>query len=130
MKITILLLFAALSINCFASNKPVYPVFKVNKEIQQTKNKSVSKFNDPCMDAALEALDQAFANEQSGWSWCASVQTTGQGYYDCAHFFTMVRQFQVEYIYSTLQPCPSGNGYGWANNKVLAKSKEDLIAAR
>jgi hypothetical protein len=94
MKIITLSFFVALSTNCFASNKPVYPALPVTKEIQQINHESATNFNDPCLDAALEALDQAFANEQAGWNWCATVQTTGQGYYDCAHFFTQLRQFQ------------------------------------
>jgi len=67
---------------------------------------------DPCLDAALNAQAQAFAIETSGWSWCADVHSTGQGFTDCANAFTAMRQQMVAYIQSTFVPCPSGNGNG------------------
>ena len=67
---------------------------------------------DPCLNAALNAQNQAFAFETSGWLWCMEVQSTGPGYTDCANAFTVLRQQMVAYIQSTFVPCPSGMGYG------------------
>ncbi len=132
MKILLISIFVSLAASSIGSNKVVYPIFNVSNEIKEIgKNIKRDNFNDPCLDAALEALDYAYADEQSGWSLCASIHTTGQGYYDCAHFATMVRQFQVEFIYANLTSCPSGSGFGWANNKkTLIGENEDLMAYR
>jgi hypothetical protein len=128
MKIILVSFFVALSVSSTGNNKIVYPIFTASKEIAKDMKKD--NFNDPCLDAALEALDNAFAFEQNGWAFCATFQTTAQGYYDCSHGYTVLRQLQVEIVYANLTSCPSGNGQGIAINKrVLTENKEDLMAS-
>jgi hypothetical protein len=132
MKIVIIIFLVALTVSSNGSNKIVYPIFNISKEIKEIgKNIKNDKFSDPCLDAALEALDNAFAFEQNGWGFCAAFQTTAQGYYDCSHGYTVLRQLQVEIIYANLTSCPSGNGQGVAINKrALTENEEDLVASK
>ena len=73
---------------------------------------------DPCLEAALSAQANAFAQELFGHNLCHASVVNGSlatsEYGGCCFAFTLIRQITVAQIQSTFVPCPSGNGVGIA----------------
>lgn len=105
----------------FTMNAENDPASVIQKELakQPAVSKTISPNNvDPCLDAALSAQANAFAQELSGHGLCHASVVNGSlaasEYGGCCFAFTLIRQITVAQIQSTFVPCPSGNGVGIA----------------
>jgi hypothetical protein len=62
--------------------------------------------NDPCLDQALFAMNNAFSLTNVMIDWCWSVNTTPQGYNDCSQYWIDWRRNIVADIYANMTSCP------------------------
>ncbi|MFN8307650.1 MAG: hypothetical protein U0T79_12800 [Ferruginibacter sp.] len=114
MKTTLLIaLLCVLSNSLFAKNmgetKPVNQY-----TAQRTHDGSITKpVNvDPCLEAALNAIGNAFQLEQNGHDACANSVISGgiqpSEYGGCCYVFTQLRQYLVAQVINNFVPCPNG----------------------
>lgn len=118
MKKTLLAMLFLGSIVLCNANDNVYkkPPEKYNELFRDVAQLSHFFSNDPCLDQALFAMNNAFSLANVMIDWCWSVNTTPQGYDDCSQYWIDWRKNIVADIYANMTSCPQ-NELGGAQTR-------------
>lgn len=94
---------SAISCNLSGEKDGIIEVFG-NAKYKSGIFKSPTNF-ESCLQTALAGINQAYAVYDDMVRWCASVQSTGQGFLDCSRYFRAIREYQVAMVYYNFEHC-------------------------
>ena len=114
MKTTILSALLCILSNALFANNEVETTPVNLYTVQKAPGGSITKpVNvDPCLEAALNAIGNAFQLEQNGHDAGANSVISGgiqpSEYGGCCYVFTQLRQYLVAQVINNFVPCPNG----------------------
>jgi hypothetical protein len=108
---TVLLFISSLTLLASEGITKKNSIFEQDKKML-LKHITIFYSNDPCLDQAINAMNNAFAFANANISWCWQINTTPQGYADCSNFWIEWRRTTVANISATLVSCPEETGGG------------------